>query len=542
MLANVPSVYVSPGSPRGSRFGARTGGLAVVLLALFVGGACSESQGRPTRSSTSSRSQRRPTPPSTTSSSSSPTSAPAQPVHRGPRIRAAHGSGLYQQPAPRAGHGPIVLSDRIQVDLLVNNRGLPVLLNGLQGASGRLTVVFGRPTSPHRIVVRRHIAVTRRHQTFRVGIDARSRRLVSGCTAQQITAIATVRRNGRSVRHAVSGRVFLHPPNCRTFFGPDAVWNVALARHMPLDPSSRLLVGTLTADVARLGATLNTYRYSTPVYTVPRNQKRVSYTIESAVSTAARVRAEFAGGVPVPAAARASGGSDGQLTVWQPASDTLWELYKAHRVRGRWYGGWGAAMTHVSANMGVFPRLPGGIWISTTATGLPLVGGLITLADLRRGRIDHALQIALPDTRASVESLPAVLNDGFGRGPATIPEGTRFRLPSSLDIAQLHLPRLTRMLAYAAQRYGIIVDDTSGAVTFRGQDPLGGPQWHRLLAGQSLLRTVSRFPFARLQVVRLLLIGLSVPRPYKLADGRTTGAAPAQRAVPQCYLYGIACS
>ena len=46
-------------------------------------------------------------------------------------------------------------------------------------------------------------------------------------------------------------------------------------------------------------------------------------------------------------------------------------------------------------------------WWGATATGLPLLGGLITIDELERGRIDHALAMAIPDARAGVWAQPA---------------------------------------------------------------------------------------------------------------------------------------
>ncbi len=45
----------------------------------------------------------------------------------------------------------------------------------------------------------------------------------------------------------------------------------------------------------------------------------------------------------------------------------------------------------------------------------------------------------------------------------------------NIDIASLNLPPIDRMLAQAAQTYGIVVRDQGGAVTFYGQDPVNLP-------------------------------------------------------------------
>jgi hypothetical protein len=83
----------------------------------------------------------------------------------------------------------------------------------------------------------------------------------------------------------------------------------------------------------------------------------------------------------------------------------------------------------------------------------------------------------------------------------------RFRVDPRLDIAALHLPPIVRMLAEAAQRYGLVVRDKSANVTFYAEDPtpLGsnpyaGPAG--FFGGQYPNRLLERFPWSRLQALR----------------------------------------
>ena len=48
------------------------------------------------------------------------------------------------------------------------------------------------------------------------------------------------------------------------------------------------------------------------------------------------------------------------------------------------------------------------------------------------------------------------------RTASSLPEGAHLRLNPNLNLAALHLPRLTLMIAEAAQRYGIFVRDGQG--------------------------------------------------------------------------------
>jgi hypothetical protein len=174
-------------------------------------------------------------------------------------------------------------------------------------------------------------------------------------------------------------------------------------------------------------------------------------------------------------------------------------------------------MKDVSQNPGYFTHNATTNDWGATATGLPLLGGLITTADLQRGYIDHALAISLVETAPRYYAWPAQRTDGyvFTHGVAQIPEGTRFRLDPRLNITSLHLPPLVRMIAEAAQRYGIIVRDKSGSVSFYGQDPVPGQPslWGAALQGQYPNNLLRAFPWSRLQAVASTVSCCWGPRP-----------------------------
>jgi hypothetical protein len=286
-------------------------------------------------------------------------------------------------------------------------------------------------------------------------------------------------------------------------FSPTSVWNAGLPEHVPLDPHSRRLVAELVNQVSAQKPWINTWQYSSPVYTVPASQPRVRVRLD----TRSKALADAFASVPLPEHARPASGRDAQLVVWQPATDTMWEFYKLAQGPGGWHAAWGGRMEHVSTNPGWFLERNWG----ATATGLPLLGGLITRRDLREGRIDHALALGVSRARAFVWSWPAQRTDGATDDPAAIPEGTRFRLDPRLDLDRLQLPRPTRMIAEAAQRYGIVVRDKTGSsVTFEaedatrfGTDPYYGPNgWFEGLSPSAVLEP---FPWSRLQALRVAM-------------------------------------
>lgn len=279
-------------------------------------------------------------------------------------------------------------------------------------------------------------------------------------------------------------------------FAPTSFWNAPLTSRAPLDPVSESLVADLGRQVAQYGPWINSVRYSTPVYRVGSSQKRVRVTLDQ---DSWRLRQALES-VPIPAGAEPGVGTQGHMVVWQPATDTMWELWKASLQADGWHARWGGRMERVSRNPGHFYERNWG----ATATGLPLLGGLVTLDEMRRGRIDHALALAVPRVRSSVFSWPAQRTDGQVDGPAAIPHGTRFRLDPKLDLSKLGLPRVTRMLAEAAQRYGVVLRDKADAVTFYAEDParygIGDP-YPSLYDSMSPSQITRRFPWAHLQAL-----------------------------------------
>ncbi len=299
------------------------------------------------------------------------------------------------------------------------------------------------------------------------------------------------------------------------------MFNQPLASNAPLDPQSGALVGAFDAVVAQEEAedavltnipwmNIVTTSYSVPIYTVPVNQPMVRVTLKGGKATA--LQAAWSE-VPLPPYAKPAAGSDGHLVVWQPATNRLWEFWRlVHGTEG-WYASWGGAMENVSSDSGVYEPT---VWPhaqtswGSSASSLSIAGGLITLEDLEKGQINHALAMAIPHVRAGAYASPAQRTDGKSLELLTLPEGAHLRLDPNLDIAALNLPRVPRLMAEAAQRYGIYVRDGGPAVAFYGQDPsptgtnpyigptgyFGGLQPRQLLAA---------FPWSHLQLLKMEL-------------------------------------
>lgn len=310
----------------------------------------------------------------------------------------------------------------------------------------------------------------------------------------------------------------------RQLFAPWSVWNRVLPDDAPLDPSSDSLTSAFKLDIRRqidgnYGPYIATRSYSTPIYRVPRDQPRVPVQLDSGPWGATLAR-KLARGVPIPDGASPAVGTDGHMTVWQPSTDTLWEFWRARLAPDGWHANWGGRMRDVSKSPGHYRDrirrkrvIEQRNW-GATASSLPVAAGVITRAEARRGRIDHALALNTPFPCRDIYTWPAQRTDGRGVFPNCLPEGARLRLDPGLDLDSLAMPPFTRMIAEAAQRYGMIVRDGTGEATgffceslrpgafdiwngVTGRDGLlGAPPWE-------LVR--DQFPWDHVQLLRMRL-------------------------------------
>jgi hypothetical protein len=186
----------------------------------------------------------------------------------------------------------------------------------------------------------------------------------------------------------------------------------------------------------------------------------------------------------------------------------MWEFWRAAEGADGWHAAWGGYLPSASSSPGHYTD-PNPRW-GASATSLPMLGGLMRIDELRAGRIDHALAIAVPRARAGVWSWPAQRTDGSVDSAGAIPLGTRFRIDPSVDLDRLPMSPLVRAMARAAQRYGIVVRDTGGNVAFYAEDPTptGSNPYtgsRGLFGGRYASELVRQFPWRYVQALRTRL-------------------------------------
>jgi hypothetical protein len=268
---------------------------------------------------------------------------------------------------------------------------------------------------------------------------------------------------------------------------------------------------------AGTGPWINDTRWSAPVYRVSSSQRRVPVKIDNG-SWADSLRRALARGVPIPDDAKPAWGSDAHMVIYQASTDTMWEFWRASKKADGWHAVWGGVMENVSDNPGYYDNTAiaglapdeGWGW-GSTATSLPVAGGLITIDDLRSGSIDHALALSVPDACSGSFAWPAQRTDGKLGTDTCLQEGAHLRLDPTLNIDAMSLPTMTRMMAKAAQKYGMYVRDvTHSVVTFSAEDPTptGSNPYigvDGLYGGVAPWKFVPAFPWSSLQLMKMQL-------------------------------------
>ena len=292
-------------------------------------------------------------------------------------------------------------------------------------------------------------------------------------------------------------------------FGAGSFWRASIAS-APTAPTSRAMVDYLVSTITdRYNgiAAFNAHSYNSHLYVATASTPRLDVGFTNCQGKKATPSGLIGDGgqfddVPIPVGAVAAVGTDQELSVYSPATDQLWEFWKAVRTAdGGWAACWGGRIDGVSTSPGYFL---GGF--GATATGLPNAGGAVRLAEVQAGRIDHAISIAIPAPAVdTVFSWPAQRSDGFDANPAALPEGSRLRLPAGLDLTALKLTPAGLAIAKAAQQYGFVVVDKAGSVSVIAEavDKVDGVDpWKTALNGVPDYAVLKNFPWTSLQVIQ----------------------------------------
>ncbi len=294
-------------------------------------------------------------------------------------------------------------------------------------------------------------------------------------------------------------------------FSPTSIWNTKLSSGTALSSSSSALVQELVANTQMGTPWINTTEYSSPYYIAPAGTAKVAVKLigaDGSPLTYTVLYGELQKGVPIPTGAVPSGGTDGTCSIYDPATDTLYEFWQLKKdASGNWTARWGGVLKNASTSSGIMPTVinssGGKEYWGATATSLPAVGGLMLLKELQSGVIPHALSMAIPRPAAGEFLPPAQRTDGWYTGPNAIKEGQRFRFPANIYIDPNWSP-IIKMMVVAIRDYGVIVNNKSSNVIFAAEDPrqygTGNP-YTQFYGGLELWDVMAQFPWSQMQAL-----------------------------------------
>lgn len=253
-------------------------------------------------------------------------------------------------------------------------------------------------------------------------------------------------------------------------YAPTSLFNQVVPVDPEIDPRSGDYLQLLERSKNEKGFVLSVEEWTVPAYFTEPGSTRHDVTI-SGQPPGAHYDPHFVHdvrrvmrGVPVPDTARPDPQEDAHMVVIDRASGCEYDFYGAARTPQGWMAKW-ASVTSTTGS-GIYPR-----GLSTRATGFAPLAGMIWPAELRRGRIDHALVFAYPYTRAGGPVDPATASDGKTHLANALPQGARVQLDPTLDLDSLGLDRSERAIAEALQRYGMFLGDTGGALALYAVSP-----------------------------------------------------------------------
>jgi hypothetical protein len=265
-------------------------------------------------------------------------------------------------------------------------------------------------------------------------------------------------------------------------FSDASPWNAPIAAGATVAPDSDALIADFAASSQWPYLSINIDNYSIPVY-------RVDSSTPLATMQATIIGGEgFENGratLPIPPGAVVAQGTDRHLCIVDRQSQKEWGFWDTNKTgSAAWTCSVGAAAD--LGGTGVRPPKDGRpSWrmsVGARACGFALSAGLITVDEIRAGRIEHALVIAYPHIRSHFFVSPASTAQGTtDKAISTrgIPCGGRVQLDPTLDVDNLGLSRSGLIIARALQEYGAFVGDFSGAMSlYADASPDALAVWH----------------------------------------------------------------
>ena len=186
-------------------------------------------------------------------------------------------------------------------------------------------------------------------------------------------------------------------------FAPDSPWNAPIAAKAAVDPQSGAMIHSLAARGGPLAP--STRKWTVPVFVIDaKNCPTVSVPTRSDVlHPSVDPDGDRRADLPLPEGVWPDPSEDAHMVMVDPRAGKAWELSGVRLAGGRVASANRIYVWDLSGPGFVKPPFSGSAWwaVGATAAGLPLIGGVVGLAEFEAGRIDHALIGGVPNTRKS---------------------------------------------------------------------------------------------------------------------------------------------
>ncbi len=271
------------------------------------------------------------------------------------------------------------------------------------------------------------------------------------------------------------------PP--RRFFSDTSFWNAPLSANPEVDPRSPELIALLAKEPTG-GFGINLFKWTIPVYEVDEKTPRrkvAHHRLTPEEKATWKVDREtfghgpgFDDGVPIPKAAVPDPEEDAHFAVVDWKARRAWDTW-GFRVRPDGTYESNTGMTYSLDGDGVFRTEDFAVRDGESihfhgpsrAAGVPAIAGLILYDEVAAGEIRHKLACAIRYPAFQEFVFPAAWTDG--PTPGGIPEGAVLQLDPALDLSRFDLLPGERVVARAAQRYGMVIVDYAGGSTLYGE-------------------------------------------------------------------------
>lgn len=264
-------------------------------------------------------------------------------------------------------------------------------------------------------------------------------------------------------------------------FSQASLWNTPIPANPVVDPNSSAIVSWLNSLLPTFGPT-DRYcgfagqveDYDHPIYYAKRSDpiKRVvvapGQRDPSTTPNKLKITSMHNRLIPVPANSPETKGTDRHLTII--VGDSAYEMWGARRVN--------MGADKISMSWGAVTSLTGDGHTEDrcgpTASGCPLVAGIIRLSELQSGHINHALAVTVRYVRYNdfVEPASGTATPDPGVSPGDSNDlsrpktGARLQLNmTNSEIEALSMPAWKTTILKAMAEYGMIIVDTGGTST-----------------------------------------------------------------------------